>query len=74
MNEKVVKFEPVTVGENFRFDGDEILEAAKGNNFETLVILGVCEDGSLYIASTANAGEALILMEQAKHQIIFGED
>lgn len=32
----VVKFEPVEVGEGYRFDPDEILEAAKGQGFQTL--------------------------------------
>lgn len=70
----VLKFEPVVVGEGFRFDPDEVLEAAKGKGFTTLVVLGQLEDGSSWISSSANAGEAIILMERAKHDLIFGDD
>jgi len=34
----------------------------------------VVDDGDLYVAGTANAGESLILIEQAKHLIAFGRD
>lgn len=70
----VLKFEPVVVGDGYRFDSDAILEAAKGKGFATLAILGELEDGSQWISSTANAGEAIILMERAKHDLIFGDD
>lgn len=71
---EVVAFKPVLVGEGFRFDADAILEAAKGRGFDTLVIMGELEDGEIWVSSTTNAGEALVLMEKAKRQIIFGED
>lgn len=70
----VVKLEPVEVGEGYRFDPDEILEAAKGQGFATLAILGQFEDGTFWVSGSANAGETLILMERAKHQIVFGEE
>jgi len=70
----VLKFDPVVVGEGFRFDPDVILEAAKGHGLTMLAILGECPDGTIYIAGSANAGETLVLMERAKHQIVFGDD
>jgi hypothetical protein len=36
----VVKLEPVEIGESFRFDPDQILEDAKGQEFTCLAILG----------------------------------
>jgi hypothetical protein len=68
----VVKFEPVTVGEGFRFDPDELLEAAKGQAFGRLAILGERPDGTLWVSGSANAGETIILIELAKHQIVHG--
>jgi hypothetical protein len=61
------------VGPGYRFDPDAVLEAAKGAGFANIVVLGELEDGSLYIAGAANAGECLILMERAKHQLIHGD-
>lgn len=70
---EIHKLHPVVVGEGYRFEPDAILEAAKGQGFTTLAILAQCEDGSIWVSSSANAGEALVLMEKAKRQIIFGE-
>lgn len=68
---EVRKLELVTVGEGFRFDPDDLLEAGKGQGFTNLVILGeLPDDDDVYVAGMANAGEALILMERAKLQII----
>ena len=69
---EVHKFEPIEVGEGYRFDPDDILETAKGNEFETVVVLGQMPDGTTWVSSSANAGEALVLIERAKHQIVFG--
>lgn len=70
----VVKLEPVEVGEGYRFDPDEILEAAKGQGFRMIAVLGELEDGSFWVSGSANAGETLVLMERAKHRIVFGEE
>lgn len=71
---KVLKFDPVVVGDGFRFDADDILEKAKGQGFSTLAVLGITEDGDLWLSGNANAGEVLVLMERAKHLIVFGDD
>lgn len=71
---EVVKFQPVEVGEGFRFNPDAILAAAKGKGFTTVAVLGQLEDGSFWVSGSANAGETLILMERAKRQICFGDE
>ena len=70
----VVEFHPVTVGEGWRFDADQILEGAKGQEFSTLIIVGEQADGEVWFSSTANAGEALILLERAKRKVIFPDE
>lgn len=74
MSDNVHKLNLVEVGEDFRFDPDEILEAAKGKEFSRVAVLGELPDGSVWISGSANAGETIVLMELAKHQIIFGDD
>ncbi len=71
---KVLKFEPQVVGEGYRFDPDQILEAAKGQGFKTIAVIGELEDGTIWVSGSANAGETLILMKYAERQIVFGED
>lgn len=72
MTDNVVQLQLVEVGEDYRFDPDYILEAAKGNAFTRVSVIGELPDGSLWISGSANAGETLILIERAKHQVIFG--
>lgn len=69
----VHKFEPREVGSGYRFDPDTILEEAKGRGHTNILIIGELDDGSLWVSSAANAGEALVLMEKAKRRIVFGE-
>lgn len=70
----VVKLELVEVGENVRLAAQPVLDGAADQSFERMVVIGRCDDGSLYVAGTANAGETMILLEQAKHFIAFGRD
>ncbi len=69
----VVKFEPVEIGDGYRFDPDEILDAAKGLGFTILAVLGETADGEFWVSGTANVGETLVLLEKAKRRIVFGE-
>jgi hypothetical protein len=71
---KVVKLEVVEVGEGFRFEADEILSGAMGQEFACLAIIGELSDGKIWVSGTANAGETLILLERAKRFIVFEED
>lgn len=71
--DKVINFKPTLVGEGFRFDSDQILDAAKGQEFSTVCVIGHYPDGSLWVSGSANAGETMMLLELAKHHILFGE-
>lgn len=70
----VVKLEPVEVGDGYRFDPDQVLEDAKGQEFSCLAVLGTTPDGEIWITGNANAGEILVMMEMAKRKLVFGED
>lgn len=70
---EIIKFQPQIVGDGYRFDPDEMLEAAKGQDFTTVAVIGELPNGELWVSGNANAGETLILMEKAKHLIVFGE-
>lgn len=74
MSENVVKLQVHEVGENYRFQAIEVLDGARDQKFERMVVIGRTEEGELYVAGTANAGESLILIEHAKHFIAFGVD
>lgn len=74
MSDNVIKLVPDQVGEDYRFKADDILEAAKGKGLSNVVVMGELENGDIWVSSAANAGEALILTERAKHFIAFGGD
>lgn len=71
--DNVTKLELVEVGEGFRFDPDQLLDAAKGQGFTVLLIAGQLPSGEIWLSGSANAGETLILLEKAKYQTIFGK-
>lgn len=71
---EIIKFQPQIVGDGYRFDPDEMLEAAKGQEFTTVAVIGELPNGELWVSGNANAGETLILMEKAKRVIVFGDD
>jgi len=71
MTATVLRLVPNEVGDGYRFEADESLEAAKGYKFTNLVIIGEIEDEEdLYIGGMASAGESMILIERAKMDII----
>lgn len=70
---EVVKLQLVEVGEGFRFDPNNLLDAAKDQGFTMVAVIGELGDGSTWVSGSANAGETLVLMERAKRLIVFGE-
>jgi hypothetical protein len=74
MTAEIVQLNPETVGDEYRFDPDQVLEDAKGQGFVTLMVLAQNEDGDIWITGNANVGETLVLMERAKHHLVFGDD
>lgn len=74
MTDKIVQLIPEYAGEEFRLSGDNVLEAAKGQDWHRMAVIGQTEDGEIRVTGTANAGEIMILLEQVKHFIVFGRD
>lgn len=70
----VVRLVPSEMGSSFRLDADATLEAMKGKPIVSLLILAELEDGGFEIGSNCNSGEALFLVERARHCIVFGDD
>jgi hypothetical protein len=69
----VVRLVPSEMGSSFRLDADATLDAMKGKPIVSLFIVAELEDGGLEIGSNCNSGEALFLIERARHCIVFGE-
>jgi hypothetical protein len=70
----VVNLELIEAGEHYRVEAEKVLVAAGAVDFERMVVIGRTSDGGLYVAGTANAGESMILIEQARHYLAFGKD
>lgn len=67
---EILRLVPETVGEDYRFATNEILEAAKDAPFRTIAVIGQMEDKSLWVSSAANAGETPIPLEKAKQYLL----
>lgn len=74
MSDNVVKLNLVQVGEGYRFEPEHILEQAKVVPFQHMTIIGRTTGGELYVAGTSSAGDTCLLLEQAKHFLVFGKD
>jgi hypothetical protein len=71
-DEKVVRLSPhlTTVGPGYKFDVDEVLEGAKGQGLEQVVIVGVQPNGMPWVSSAQNLAETVVLLERAKHWLL----
>jgi hypothetical protein len=65
MSAEIVHLHPGAVGESFRIEPDQVLDAAK-DKMATVVVLGLDRNGELYLASSDGAERAYFLMERAK--------
>lgn len=71
MTATVVKLQPVSIGDGYRFDHGDMLESAKERETRTLLIIGEDNQGNVWLDGSANIGELLLLVERAKHSLIF---
>lgn len=72
MTAKVLKFEPSVIEGGVTVD--ENLDEAKTWGLATVLIIGETDAGEMYIGGSHNSGTAMILMERAKHALVFGND
>lgn len=69
MTAEVVNLHPGPVGDGFKVSPDDILNCAKGK-LTNLVLVGIQEDGELYIAGSEGAPQSCFLMERAKSVLV----
>lgn len=74
MSEKVVKLEPVTVGDDYFIRPDQILDEAKGMIPTDLVVIGMDENGEMYIAGSKHRARSVFMIEQAKLLLLQGNE
>lgn len=70
--DNILRFTPKEVGENFVVECDNVLEAAKGQLAE-VVIVGTTPDGENYVASSHGMAKTIFLMEYAKYLLLSGD-
>jgi hypothetical protein len=66
----VIQFNPIDIGDDYKFDPDEILEKAKGQGFTNVAIIGELPDGSTWLSGAASSAETIMLMERAKLMLL----
>lgn len=65
----IIKLVPDLVGEGYKIDCDQILDEAKGKLSECIVI-GIDEDGDIYVAASHNSGSANMLLDCGKRFLV----
>lgn len=71
MTDKIVQLRAVQPAS---FNPDELLEQFKHKQYSRLLIIADYLDGSFEVAGNCNTGEAMWLMERAKHEYLTDED
>jgi hypothetical protein len=72
-DETVVAFpgsKDCTVGDGFTFDPDDILQAAKGD-FLQVVVIGFDKDGEIRIRASHGSRETLWIIRRGAHHLLF---
>ena len=66
----VIQFEPIDIGDGYKFDPDEVLENAKGQGFTNVAIVGQLPNGETWLSGASNSAETIMLMERAKLMLL----
>lgn len=74
MSDNVLRMVPDLIGEDVDLGVKNVLEEAVEFGLDTVVVIGETEDGEIYVAGSHNAGASLVLIERAKHKLVFGDD
>lgn len=74
MSDNVLRLVPDLIGEDVDLGAKNVLEEAVEFGLDTVVVIGETEDGEIYVAGSRNAGTSLVLIERAKHKLVFGDD
>ncbi len=68
MADRIVRFPGKTTAEH---TPDYILEAAKGRDLQTVVVVGMNKDGGLWFSgSTSNIEHVALLLDRAKQRLL----
>lgn len=76
-SEKVVRLVPPIMGDGFKADHAEMLDAAKEHQFTSLTIVGILPNGYVYCATSNTMAQMMLDIERAKHAAliaVYGED
>ncbi len=65
MTAQILKLVPNDVGEAFKFEVNQILDATKERNLEQVVTIGYDENGELDLAGTLSIEKTLMLLHKA---------
>lgn len=74
MTDNVIKLVPDSVGEAYEVQVVDVLDGAAQEGLIMVGVIGYDADGGLFVAGSHSDGELVMLLERAKHYILFGED
>ena len=72
MTDNIVTLVPDSVGDDFKFDPEQVLDACRGK-YTDLVVIGEDENGELFIHATSNLSRANLMMDIVKARLVSGD-
>ena len=76
--DNVHRLKPRLVQTSPEFSASDILDAAKEPDIDSIIVIGLTADGSMFVRSGSregsSAGDLLLILELAKNIILFGDD
>jgi hypothetical protein len=73
MTDNVIQLVPDSVGEAYEVQVVDVLDGAAAEGLTMVGVIGYDADGGLFVAGSHGDGELIMLLERAKHYILFGE-
>jgi hypothetical protein len=70
---EVVSLSGQPVGDGSHIDCDAVIQASVGEGLIQVVVIGILPDGDVFTAGSHGLAETLLLLERAKHCILFEE-
>ncbi len=70
---EVVNLNTGPVGDGFKIPASDVLKAATDHALQTVVVIGLTQDGELYAAASDGSAETVFLIERAKLMLLQNE-
>lgn len=73
MTDNVIHLVPDSIGDAYVVQVSDVLDGAVAEGLTMVGVIGYDAGGGVFVAGSHSDGELIMLLERAKHYILFGE-